>query len=686
MFFWAKLRWGTLFMSIGLFNKSEVFLKKSWSMRKKYGFIFGMGECEQWLGYSYCWRGSHKLALDALYRGVEIFRSIGDPWEEAMCFNGLGFTEICLCNYIKSKEYYTRYYNIGRKNGDWAAVAISAVGIARNNIKINNFSEAEHFLRIALDVSMKYKILFTESYSKAYLAEICIERGKYEEALELLLSADKLHSNHLFMFDVVSEMNIFLPECLLLKYKEGKVKLKDISFWCSKAKRKLRPWPNHYAGALRVNAKYYALKGRKKKAEKLFLQSIEHATKYERRYEIGKGYYEYGLFLNAQGRIEAAINVFKKALAVFTEIGAKLYIQRVSEQLGLEIIEDKSITEQHSTKQSDFLAQQNMGSVYEITQELSKILDYDNLLDAVVDKSIELAGAGRGMIMLYDDEDNKNLQIKVIRDSSRSVVGSKSFAYSKQIIERVKESNEPLLVGNAGEDEILKNEYTVRISELKSIICLPLMAGETNLGILYLDNHLMTNVFSNDDLKMLTIVASQAGVSIQNARLYRKAVTDPLTDLYNRSFFDNFLLKKIEESKCNCKSLELLMIDLDGFKDINDTYGHQAGDTVLKAVGRVFSHNIKRCDIAVRYGGDEFAIVLCESEENQSKLLAQKIMQDVRNIALSHIHNGDEVKLKVTLSIGYAILETGMQTDQLIQKADQALYQAKRLGKNVLSE
>jgi diguanylate cyclase (GGDEF)-like protein len=178
------------------------------------------------------------------------------------------------------------------------------------------------------------------------------------------------------------------------------------------------------------------------------------------------------------------------------------------------------------------------------------------------------------------------------------------------------------------------------------------------------------------------MIANQAGVSIENARLYNRAIKDGLTDLYNRTFFDKFLMKSINEAERYEKQLSLLMLDIDYFKRVNDKYGHQAGDMVLKSLAQILKKVFRESDVIARYGGEEFVIVLPLTAIDGALAAADKIMSLVRDNTVPY-NNGDQAEeLKITISIGVAEWVRGDDRLRMIEKVDNALYKAKEAGRD----
>jgi diguanylate cyclase (GGDEF)-like protein len=167
-------------------------------------------------------------------------------------------------------------------------------------------------------------------------------------------------------------------------------------------------------------------------------------------------------------------------------------------------------------------------------------------------------------------------------------------------------------------------------------------------------------------------------------RTEKSAVTDHLTGLFNRGHFDDCLRKEINRCRRYGQTASLLMLDLDDFKSINDQYGHVAGDSVLRDVGRLLVQRVRDIDVAARYGGEEFSIILPETRRMSAYVVAERIRSEVERFFKRKIINGREVR--ATLSGGIAAFpEDAEDPEALVIRADEALYRAKHAGKNLVS-
>jgi diguanylate cyclase (GGDEF)-like protein len=219
-------------------------------------------------------------------------------------------------------------------------------------------------------------------------------------------------------------------------------------------------------------------------------------------------------------------------------------------------------------------------------------------------------------------------------------------------------------------------------------ICAPMMAQGETLGLLYLKTRPAAaggiTELTEAKEQLATAVAEQIALALSNLKLRetlrQQSVRDPLTGLYNRRFLEETLDRELARLERKNLPLSLIMIDVDNFKNFNDTFGHEAGDAVLRDLGGVLQRHVRGGDIACRYGGEEFTIVLPEASLEIGRQRAEMLREAARELRL--VHDGKSLGA-VTLSLGVACFpEHGRRREHLLQVADAALYEAKNGGRN----
>ena len=188
--------------------------------------------------------------------------------------------------------------------------------------------------------------------------------------------------------------------------------------------------------------------------------------------------------------------------------------------------------------------------------------------------------------------------------------------------------------------------------------------------------------FLETDLTQLESMIAALIYPLRNAILYKRAIEkahkDPVTGVSNRTAMDTSLYQEIDLARRHSQDLSIILLDIDKFKHINDTYGHIAGDTILKRVAESMSVTVRGSDIIYRYGGEEFVVVLRNTNHEGAMLLAERIRADVESM---HV-NYDDFSIQVTLSAGVSSYQSEDTTKSLLERCDSAMYQAKENGRN----
>lgn len=215
--------------------------------------------------------------------------------------------------------------------------------------------------------------------------------------------------------------------------------------------------------------------------------------------------------------------------------------------------------------------------------------------------------------------------------------------------------------------------------------CLPLTAQGKTFGLLYIEHQqILSGVEADRRHGLAVAMAEQIALSIANVQLrealLQQSIRDPLTGLYNRRFLQETLFREIAHSKRNHSTFAVLMIDVDHFKKFNDTFGHHAGDLVLQNVARTIEAQFRRSDVACRFGGEEFTVLLPGTDLELAQRLANGVLEGIRELVLSHDNKPLD---RITASLGVAIFPGhGGSPEALLEAADAALYQAKEAGRN----
>ncbi len=248
------------------------------------------------------------------------------------------------------------------------------------------------------------------------------------------------------------------------------------------------------------------------------------------------------------------------------------------------------------------------------------------------------------------------------------------------LLGRIVQEGRGRILNNVMQEPLSDGLPTAQASD--SLLVVPLFAQSTLAGWLVLSRR--GRKFSAENLRLASILAGQAGVLLKNAELYEQthqlAQIDPLLDILNRKAFLEKAKRELGRAQLNGYQVATMMIDIDDFRFINNTYGHQAGDLVLQEVAQVLQASVEEAGMVGRYGGEEFLILLLDTDGGRAMGVAERMRRSVE--ATSFSADG-VVDVGLTISAGIAIFpDDALDLSDLIRKADQAAYLAKRTGKN----
>lgn len=249
------------------------------------------------------------------------------------------------------------------------------------------------------------------------------------------------------------------------------------------------------------------------------------------------------------------------------------------------------------------------------------------------------------------------------------------FQKSDPIANEVFENNGIILVTDISYSKFRK------VGDCKSCIAAPLTDEKGTFGVAVVKSEDI-NGFEESDLRMLTSLCDVCSIALTNAKLFEKteelAITDGLSGLYVRRYFMERLTEYLASANRFSYPLSLIMLDIDHFKKVNDTYGHDAGDTVIKQIAAAIKKQTRETDIAVRYGGEEFVIILPYTKLDEAKMIAERTRQFIEQNEIVF----ERERIKITASFGVAEYQKGYSLEEFLKICDGNLYKAKERGRN----
>lgn len=318
-----------------------------------------------------------------------------------------------------------------------------------------------------------------------------------------------------------------------------------------------------------------------------------------------------------------------------------------------------------------------LDALKKLSINLTSSLDLPDVLDAVVTEAMRLIENARDInIFLYR---NHKLSFGAALDADGTRNKPWSKPRSNGLTYTVAREGQTIIV------EDMQNHplFTSAPSDWRgSIISMPLKVGETVVGVMNMAR-VTVGGFSLSELRLLSLLSDQAAVAISNASLHQmishQAYSDTLTGLPNRRALDERLEEEVAAARRNNYSFAVIMMDLDGFKAVNDTYGHSTGDDVLRVVFSQMSRGVRNTDFLARYGGDELTLILSQTEMSSAQIVSEKILDGMRKLKYKL---PDGRRLKVGISGGIAIFPVHARNgSDLLRAADAALYQAKKYNR-----
>ncbi|OFV86680.1 MAG: hypothetical protein A2V74_12335 [Acidobacteria bacterium RBG_16_70_10] len=286
--------------------------------------------------------------------------------------------------------------------------------------------------------------------------------------------------------------------------------------------------------------------------------------------------------------------------------------------------------------------------------------------------------------MLMVDEEKQDLRFEVALGAKGKDISSLRLKIGEGVAGWVAQTGRPAIVNDTARDPRFAARFDLKTQfQTRSILCAPLISRGRTIGVVEILNKLGGR-FTRSDLDVLMTLVEPCAIAIENAILFQRTeqltITDDLTRLFNSRYMNVYLSREIKRCKRHGIPLSVIFLDLDGFKNINDQYGHLAGSGTLTEVGGILAQGVRESDILARYGGDEFVVVLPETPAAGALVIAERLR---RAIEEHRFLEGQGFSARISASFGIAAYpDHALTPEGLIQKADQAMYRVKEREKN----
>jgi len=352
-------------------------------------------------------------------------------------------------------------------------------------------------------------------------------------------------------------------------------------------------------------------------------------------------------------------------------------------------------------------------SIMKATQAISGEIVLQKLLETMMNLVLENAGGKKGYLLLAHESSEGEISwsLEVIAHAGGPIETKSSpinfeteTRFPVNVVQTVIRTNAPLVLANASTESQFSNSEYIEKHQPKSVLCSPVVNRGKLSGIVYLENKSTIGAFAEDHLNTVQLLTTQTAISLENAKLYANleervvsrtqdlreanekltllATTDSLTNSLNRRYFLERSKQEVDRALRFNHSGVVIMMDIDNFKKVNDTYGHAVGDEALRQVASISKRNLREQDLFGRMGGEEFAILAPESTLNEGLQLAERIRLSIAQTAIQI----PPESFQITVSIGITVITQAYDSiEQLLKLADKGLYLSKETGKNRVS-
>jgi diguanylate cyclase (GGDEF)-like protein len=321
---------------------------------------------------------------------------------------------------------------------------------------------------------------------------------------------------------------------------------------------------------------------------------------------------------------------------------------------------------------------------HEVGKTLASTLDLQKILQTIMEKISDFLQPDTWSLLMLD-ENTQELYFEIAIGAGANKLKDIRLKVGEGIAGWVAAKGEPVLVEDVRKDPRFNSKFDELTQvETRSVVCVPIKGREKVLGVIELINCLGRESFRNEDIPILKNLADYAAIALENARyvqrIHELTITDDCTALYNARHLHFVLDAEIYRSNRYNYEFSVIFIDLDHFKQVNDTYGHLVGSKLLWMIGDLIKGHLRLIDYAFRYGGDEFVVLLPQTSKENALMVVRRV-KDLLNSTVFFTDEG--LNIKVTASFGLASFPSDARTrKEILRMADEAMYLVKNTTRN----
>jgi diguanylate cyclase (GGDEF)-like protein/PAS domain S-box-containing protein len=382
-----------------------------------------------------------------------------------------------------------------------------------------------------------------------------------------------------------------------------------------------------------------------------------------------------GVPLIAQGEIIGQLTIDSRQPDVYTLQDAELVLDFATET---------SIAIQHATLYERALDTANrLAILQQASQEISATLDPQHLYEIIYKAAASIMPAEAFVISMMDETQQEIEAVYMVDRQGQTP--AQRFPLGTGLSGYIIRTGKSVLINDFDNGFEFDIQHFGDPAQIEAFLAVPMRRQDSSLfGMVSVQSY-RKNAYTQQDLEMLELLAAQAAGALDNTRLFaelqRQAIMDELTGLYNRRHFFEVARLEFERSRRYRRTLGIIMLDIDHFKEVNDQYGHLVGDQVLRVVAERCRQNVRSIDLVGRYGGEEFVLLVPETDAEGVRQLAERLRVAVSDTPIY----AREIMVRITASIGVASSSADCpDLDHLISQADQALFPAKYTGCNIV--
>jgi diguanylate cyclase (GGDEF)-like protein len=378
------------------------------------------------------------------------------------------------------------------------------------------------------------------------------------------------------------------------------------------------------------------------------------------------------ILITGHGTIESAVKAMK--------MGALDYIRKPLNPGEFKIVVRRALEQVRLAEENQEL--KSSIKLYNISNRISRTIEIEELYQVIFELMIQETGATRGFLYLVDQEhgDSNIILSEGFDPDENEDLDKRLFAHFRSDLSQLAEPFVPLHI----EDVSVK--YRSSADPIQSLMFIPLRNKSKLVGMVVFFDTEQPGVFEERDVRVASFLCEHARSAIENALLYSQAkiltITDDLTNVYNYRYLNNILDRELVRAQRLNSSMSVLFLDLDNFKQVNDKHGHLVGSKILVELAGLLKLAVRKVDAVARYGGDEYIVVLTDTNARGAQLVAERIRKMVEDYIFLESEN---LEIKLTVSIGVASYpEHGLNKVELLHLADEAMYRGKFGRKNIV--